>query len=62
MDYESEKAKRFDGMPRWYHVKCFCDTRSELEFFGNAESLPGFFTLSVEDRKTLREKLPEIKV
>ncbi|CAB3383108.1 Hypothetical predicted protein [Cloeon dipterum] len=61
MDYESEKAMRFGGIPRWHHVDCFVQTRAQNEFWGSVEDIPGFKTLKSEDRHELKKKIPAMK-
>ncbi|KAK4317648.1 hypothetical protein Pmani_011270 [Petrolisthes manimaculis] len=62
MDYESEKARMYGPIPAWHHVECFCKNRTELEFFLAADALPGFNTLSADDKKMLKAKLKKIEV
>jgi poly [ADP-ribose] polymerase len=59
MDYESEKAVRFGGIPRWYHVDCFQQCRPDTEFWESGEVLPGFKLLTAEDKKMIKDKLPK---
>ena len=47
--------------PGWHHVDCFVKRRQDLEYFESAESLPGFKTLSKEDKEMLRSKLRKIE-
>ncbi|VVC30258.1 BRCT domain,Poly(ADP-ribose) polymerase, regulatory domain,WGR domain,PADR1 domain,Poly(ADP-ribose) [Cinara cedri] len=58
MDYESEEARRFGGLNRWYHVECFVKLREELEFTGLASSLNGYNILNAEDKNNLKNLLP----
>lgn len=61
-DYESEKARMYGPLDAWHHVECFCNKRDDLEFYGSADLLPGFFTLSVDDKNMLKGKLKKIEV
>ncbi|XP_059481623.1 poly [ADP-ribose] polymerase-like isoform X2 [Neocloeon triangulifer] len=60
MDYTSNKGKALNGIPRWYHVKCFANNRDFFEFWDSAEGLPGFFALKSKDQKELLNSLPEM--
>ncbi|XP_034943487.1 poly [ADP-ribose] polymerase [Chelonus insularis] len=60
-DYESEKAVKFGGLDRWYHLECFAQLRNDLEFFGAGNKLPGFKTLKSEDQSLVNKQLPAIK-
>ncbi|KAI4498125.1 hypothetical protein M0802_006611 [Mischocyttarus mexicanus] len=59
-DYESDEARRYGGLDRWYHLECFVKLRTELEFFDQADSLAGFKSLSKEDQADVKKKLPKI--
>ncbi|KAG0725102.1 Poly [ADP-ribose] polymerase [Chionoecetes opilio] len=59
-DYEAETAKMYGPADLWHHVDCFIKRRAEFEFFDSGESLPGFFTLSADDKKMVKEKLKKI--
>jgi poly [ADP-ribose] polymerase 1 len=61
MDYETEKAMRFGGLPRWHHLDCFVQLRQEYEFWDSADTIPGYAGLKSDDKKTLKSKLPAIK-
>jgi len=61
MDYETEKGARFGGIPRWHHLECFALSRAENEFWDSGDAIPGFKTLSKEDRKIMKDKLPAMK-
>lgn len=52
----------YGPVDRWHHVDCFVKKRAELEFFDSGENLPGFFTLSADDKKLVKEKLKKIEV
>ncbi|KAF4521657.1 hypothetical protein B566_EDAN009390 [Ephemera danica] len=40
MDFESEKAVRFGGIPRWYHLTCFKECRPDTEFWDSDLGCP----------------------
>ena len=46
---------------RWNHVKCFVEKRLDLEYFASGEDLPGFNTLSADDKAMLKAELKTIK-
>ncbi|XP_058807262.1 poly [ADP-ribose] polymerase [Phymastichus coffea] len=60
-DYESEDARRYGGLDRWYHVDCFVKLRSELQFFDAGMNIPGVNALSMEDKDVIKKALPKIK-
>lgn len=60
-DYESENAKRFGGIDRWYHLECFAKVRQDVEFYESGDMLPGKEDLSKDDLKKVKEVLPKIK-
>ncbi|XP_047370272.1 poly [ADP-ribose] polymerase [Vespa velutina] len=59
-DFESDEGRKYGGIDRWYHLECFVKIRTELEFFDQADSLPGIKTLSKEDQATVKKELPKI--
>ncbi|XP_015184102.1 PREDICTED: poly [ADP-ribose] polymerase [Polistes dominula] len=59
-DFESEEARRYGGLDRWYHLECFVKLRKELEFFDQADSLAGIKSLSKEDQANVKKELPKI--
>lgn len=59
-DYESDEARRFGGMDRWYHVECFVKLRADLGYYGGGDELPGIKELSKEDRENLKTVLPKV--
>lgn len=59
-DYESDSAKRFGPLDRWYHLQCFVNLRDSLEFFAGGDVIPGFKSLSAEEQAMVKEKLPEL--
>nr|XP_053644979.1 poly [ADP-ribose] polymerase 1-like [Cherax quadricarinatus] len=61
-EFDSESAKMYGPVDQWHHVDCFIKKRAELEFFESADMLPGFNTLSADDKKMLKEKLKKIEV
>ncbi|XP_011308727.1 poly [ADP-ribose] polymerase [Fopius arisanus] len=60
-DFESEKGQLLGGVPRWHHLDCFLNLRSSLEFYDSGDAIPGFESLSKEDKKTLKSKIPKMK-
>lgn len=61
MDYDSEMGQKLDGVARWHHLDCFVTLRSSLEFFDSADALPGFKSLTKEDQKSVKSKIPKMK-
>jgi hypothetical protein len=61
MDFDSEKAMRFGGIPRWHHVDCFVQCRVENEFWDCVDIIPGFMGLSADDKIMVKGKLPAMK-
>jgi len=60
MDFESEEARRFGGINRWYHLECFVKLREELGFLEVASSLGGFLSLKADDKINIKKLLPAI--
>jgi len=60
LDRESEDARRFGPLDRWFHVECFVSARNDLGFYGSAEKIPFFDTLETSDQTMLKKKLPKI--
>lgn len=46
---------------RWHHVNCFVEKRTELGYFASAEELPGYNTLSADDKTMLKAELKTMK-
>lgn len=59
-DFESMEGRKYGGIDRWYHLDCFVKIRTDLEFFDQADSLPGIKALSKEDQATVKKGLPKI--
>lgn len=59
-DYESDEAKKFGGLDRWYHVECFVNLRADLGYYGGADELPGVRALSKVDKQSLKAALPKM--
>lgn len=59
-DYESDEARRFGGMDRWYHVECFVKLRADLGYYGDGNELYGIKELSKEDQENLKKVLPKV--
>lgn len=60
-DFESEQARRYGSIDRWYHLECFEKVRENLEFYENGDVLPGIKDLSKEDQAKVKTALPKIK-
>ncbi|KAK7576565.1 hypothetical protein V9T40_012851 [Parthenolecanium corni] len=60
-DYDSDEGRRFNGIDRWYHLECFAKCRAELEFWAVGSKLPGYSSLSKEDKAKVVAALPEMK-
>lgn len=56
--YDTEVGMKFGGQPLWHHVECFAQLRSELGWFESAEKLPGFKSLSKEDKANAKKHIP----
>lgn len=42
----------------WHHLDCFAKLRSELGYFACGSALPGFQSLSIEDKEKAKKELP----
>lgn len=56
--YDTEVGMKFGGQPIYHHVECFAQLRSELGWFAGADMLPGFKSLTKEDKETVKKHLP----
>ncbi|EFN84955.1 poly [ADP-ribose] polymerase [Harpegnathos saltator] len=59
-DYETDEAKKYGGIDRWYHVECFAKLRVDLGYYGEGSELPGIKDLSKEDQETVKAALNKI--
>ncbi|XP_061389126.1 poly [ADP-ribose] polymerase [Musca vetustissima] len=59
--YDTEVGMKYGGQPLWHHVECFAQLRGELGWFVAGENLPGFNSLSAEDKEIVKKALPAIK-
>ncbi|XP_055693222.1 poly [ADP-ribose] polymerase [Lutzomyia longipalpis] len=59
--YDTEIGMKFGGQPLWHHVECFAKCRGELMYFTTGDQLPGFNTLSKEDKAAVKKALPAVK-
>lgn len=59
--YDTEVGSKYGGQPLWHHVKCFAEKRAEFLFFAGGESLPGFDTLSKEDKAMVKQEIKPFK-
>ncbi|CAG9815963.1 unnamed protein product [Phaedon cochleariae] len=60
-DFDTEIGRKYGGQPMWHHVNCFAQVRSSLGFYECGDKLPGFKTLSPDDQKNVKAKIPAIK-
>lgn len=57
--YHTEVGMKFGGQPFWHHLECFAQIRGdEYGFFLSGEKLPGFKSLTEEDREIVLKALP----
>ncbi|XP_071539623.1 poly [ADP-ribose] polymerase 1 [Panulirus ornatus] len=61
-DYDSERSRMYGPVDLWHHIDCFVKKRTELEFFESGDMLPGYNTLSADDKKLLKGKLKKSEV
>ncbi|CAG9815964.1 unnamed protein product [Phaedon cochleariae] len=62
-DFDTEIGRKYGGQPMWHHVNCFAQVRSSLGFYECGDKLPGFKTLSPDDQKNVKAKIPcDLKV
>ncbi|GAB0091469.1 Poly [Sergentomyia squamirostris] len=59
--YDTEVGQKFGGQPLWHHVECFSECRSDLGYLATGDMLPGFKTLSKEDKDIVKKALPAVK-
>lgn len=62
LDYDAESTFTDGPLMRWYHVKCFANSLTQLRFFGKITKVNGFDKLNEEDQEMLQEKIKEIKL
>lgn len=55
--YDTEVGMKFGGQAKWHHLNCFVTIRSDYGFYLGGEKLPGFSSLSPEDKKTVKNAL-----
>ena len=60
LDRDSEDARRYGPLDRWFHVECFVTARESLGFYGSAENIPFFKDLTDDDKKELKKKIKAI--
>lgn len=58
--HDTEIGMKFGGQSIWHHVECFASLRSELGWFETGEKLPGFKSLSKEDRENVKKHIPYV--
>lgn len=56
--YDTEVGMKFGGQALWHHVECFAQLRSDLGWFESGEALPGFKSLSKDDRAQVKKHIP----
>lgn len=61
MDYTSDSARQYGPMPRWHHIQCFLALRDELQWWGDAKELPGFYALPADIQDQLAEQIKKVK-
>lgn len=49
---------KFGGQAKWHHVECFAQVRSEVGWYASADQLPGFKSLSKNDKATVLKHIP----
>lgn len=55
--YDDEAAFKAGPHPGWHHVDCFVKNRNDLGYTEAADKLPGFSSLSTDDKDMLKRKL-----
>lgn len=58
VSHDTEIGMKFGGQAIWHHVECFAQLRSQLGWFESAEKLPGFKSLSKEDKAIAKKHIP----
>lgn len=56
--HDTEIGMKYGGQSIWHHVGCFATLRSELGWFETAEKLPGYKSLSKDDRESVKKQIP----
>ncbi|XP_026467314.1 poly [ADP-ribose] polymerase-like [Ctenocephalides felis] len=59
--YDTEIGMKYGGQALWHHLECFAKMRTELEYFESGDILPGFKSLSKNDKSEVLKQLPKIK-
>ncbi|XP_055309208.1 poly [ADP-ribose] polymerase [Sitodiplosis mosellana] len=59
--HDTEIGLKFGGQALWHHVECFAQLRTALGWFESAEILPGFKSLSKDDKANAKKHIPAIK-
>lgn len=55
--YDTEVGMKFGGQPFWHHLNCFASIRGDYGYYLGGEQLPGFKSLSPEDKKTVKKAI-----
>lgn len=56
--HDTEIGMKFGGQAVWHHLECFAQLRSILGWFESAEKLPGFKSLSNDDKENAKKHIP----
>lgn len=55
--HDTEVGAKFGGQALWHHLSCFASIRGDYSFYLGGENLPGFKSLSPEDKKTVKDQI-----
>lgn len=55
--FDTEVGFKFGGQPLWHHLECFAKIRGDYGFYLGGDQLPGFSSLSPEDKKTVKKAI-----
>lgn len=56
--HDTEVGMKFGGQAIWHHVECFAQLRSTLGWFESGSKIPGFKSLSQDDKQTVEKHIP----
>lgn len=59
--FDTEVGMKYGGQALWHHTTCFAQLRGELGWLASGEDLPGFQSLSKEDKQIVKDALPPMK-
>ncbi|XP_064103766.1 poly [ADP-ribose] polymerase 1-like [Macrobrachium nipponense] len=60
-EYDSDRAKMYGPVDMWHHVDCFVKKREEFGFFDTPDVIPGFNSLSADDKNMLKKKIKKME-